>query len=111
MREAARRGPFRLAIIPIGAYEPRDVMASNHVNPEEAMAIFEILNPAYALGIHWGTFQLTFEGINDPPPSDRRLARARGLAPDRFVATEAGRTFSVPRSAGTMSRSAFGRIR
>jgi len=96
VREAARRGPFRLAIIPIGAYEPRDVMASNHVNPEEAMGIFEILNPAHALGMHWGTFQLTFEDINDPPQRIARLARERGLAPNRFVATEAGRTFRVP---------------
>ena len=96
VREAARHGPFRLAIIPIGAYEPRDVMASNHVNPEEAMAIFETLNPAYALGMHWGTFQLTFEGINDPPQRIARLARARGIAPNRFVATEAGQLFSVP---------------
>ena len=95
-RQAARHGPFRLAIIPIGAYEPRDVMASNHVNPEEAMAIFEILNPVQALGMHWGTFQLTFEAIDDPPQRIARLARQRGLAPGRFLATEVGRTFSVP---------------
>jgi len=95
-REAARHGPFRLAIIPIGAYEPRDVMRGSHVNPEEAMRVFEALNPTTALGMHWGTFHLTFEPIDAPPLAIAALARRRGLAPDRFVATEVGRTFRVP---------------
>jgi L-ascorbate metabolism protein UlaG (beta-lactamase superfamily) len=96
---AARHGPFRLAILPIGAYAPRDVMKPNHVNPEEAVAIFERLKPAMALGVHWGTFQLTFEAIDDPPRRLAAAARARGVAPGRFLATEAGRSFSVPRLA------------
>jgi L-ascorbate metabolism protein UlaG (beta-lactamase superfamily) len=93
---AASDGPYRLAILPVGAYAPRDVMQSNHMSPEEAVAVFERLRPAMALGVHWGTFQLTFEAIDDPP---RRLAaalKARGIAPGRFVTTEAGRTFEVP---------------
>jgi L-ascorbate metabolism protein UlaG (beta-lactamase superfamily) len=96
VREAARTGDFRLAIIPIGAYEPRDFMKTNHINPEEAVRIFEALNPTRALGIHWGTFQLTFEPINDPPQRLERLKRERGIAPERFMATEVGRTFRVP---------------
>jgi L-ascorbate metabolism protein UlaG (beta-lactamase superfamily) len=94
--EAARQGPIRLAILPIGAYLPREIMQSNHVDPDESLAVFERLRPTMALGMHWGTFQLTFEPIGDPP---RRLAaalRARGVDPRRFVATEVGRTFSVP---------------
>jgi L-ascorbate metabolism protein UlaG (beta-lactamase superfamily) len=94
--EAAHSGPFRLAILPIGAYLPREVMRSNHMDPDESVAVFERLRPAMALGVHWGTFQLTFEPIGDPP---RRLAaalRVRGIGPRRFVATEVGRTFSVP---------------
>ncbi|MGQ0588101.1 MAG: MBL fold metallo-hydrolase [Sphingosinicella sp.] len=97
-REAAALGPYRLAILPIGAYEPREVMASNHVNPEEAMRVFEILNPVTALGMHWGTFQLTWEPIDDPWRRLAALRRARGLAPGRFVATPVGLTFSVPRA-------------
>ena len=98
--EAGRNGPIRLAILPIGAYEPREVMKSNHVDPVEAVAAFERLQPTMALGVHWGTFQLTFEPIGDPP---RRLAAAlgaRGVDPRRFVATEVGRTFRVPASPG-----------
>ena len=96
VREAARHGPFRLAIVPIGAYEPRDFMRTHHINPEEAVQIFEALNPVRALGVHWGTFQLTFEPIDDPR---RQLAALRGrrrIAADRFVAVEAGTGFSVP---------------
>jgi L-ascorbate metabolism protein UlaG (beta-lactamase superfamily) len=96
VREASRRGPFRLAIIPIGAYEPRDFMKTNHINPEEAVRIFEMLKPAQALGMHWGTFQLTFEAMNDPPRRLEALKRARGIAAERFVATEVGQTFPVP---------------
>jgi len=95
-REAAAHGPFRLAILPIGAYEPRDVMQSNHINPEEAVRIFEILDPAMALGMHWGTIQLTFEAIGDPPRRLAELRRSRGIAPGRFVVTDVGQTFSVP---------------
>ena len=96
VREAGAQGPFRLAIIPIGAYAPRDFMKNNHVNPEEAVRIFEALRPVRALGMHWGTFQLTFEAINEPPRRLEALKRARGIAPGRFVAVQAGRSFTVP---------------
>jgi L-ascorbate metabolism protein UlaG (beta-lactamase superfamily) len=96
VREAAARGPYRLAIIPIGAYEPRDFMKTNHINPQEAVRIFEALNPVRALGVHWGTFQLTFEPISDPPQALARLKQARGIGPERFIATEVGRPFLVP---------------
>ena len=94
--EAAARGPYRLALIPIGAYEPRDFMKSNHVNPEEAVAMFERLDPTAALGIHWGTFQLTFEPIDEPRRKLEALKKARGIAANRFVAVEAGASFRVP---------------
>ena len=96
VREAAAHGPFRLAIIPIGAYEPRDFMRTHHINPEEAVDVFEALSPARALGIHWGTFQLTFEPIDEPRQRLAALRRARGIADDRFVAVEAGQGFDVP---------------
>jgi L-ascorbate metabolism protein UlaG (beta-lactamase superfamily) len=95
-RAAARHGPFRLALIPIGAYEPRDFMRTHHVNPEEAVAIFETFSPVRALGIHWGTFQLTFEPIDQPWQRLEALKRARGIAADRFVAVQAGGGFTVP---------------
>jgi L-ascorbate metabolism protein UlaG (beta-lactamase superfamily) len=96
VEEAAARGPYRLAVIPIGAYEPRDFMKTNHINPEEAVAVFEKLRPTAALGVHWGTFQLTFEGINDPPERLAALRKARGVPETAFRATEVGESFEVP---------------
>jgi L-ascorbate metabolism protein UlaG (beta-lactamase superfamily) len=96
VRAAARHGPFRLLVLPIGAYEPRDFMRTHHINPEEAVAIFEALDPVRALGVHWGTFQLTFEPIDEPWQRLDQLRRARGIADDRFVAVQAGQGFSVP---------------
>jgi len=94
--EAARAGPYRLAIIPIGAWLPRDVMQNSHVGPEEALRIFHALDPAMALAVHWGTFQLAFERIDQPPRRLAALMRQQGVAPGRFLAAEAGRPFSVP---------------
>jgi L-ascorbate metabolism protein UlaG (beta-lactamase superfamily) len=96
VKEAAAKGPYRLAIIPIGAYEPRDFMKTNHINPEEAVRIFEMLDPRAALGVHWGTFQLTFEPIDEPRQRLEALKRSRGIVPARFVAPEAGQSFTVP---------------
>jgi L-ascorbate metabolism protein UlaG (beta-lactamase superfamily) len=96
VREAALHGPFRLAIIPIGAYRPREVMRESHIAPAQALQVFRILDPATALGVHWGTFQLSLEGIDEPPRTLAALARDAGLAPGRFVTTEVGQAFRAP---------------
>ena len=96
VREVARGGPFRLAIIPIGAYEPRDFMRASHIDPAEAVEMFEILRPERAIGVHWGTFQLSFEDIDAPRRELAARLRARNIAPDRFVTVEAGESLDVP---------------
>lgn len=63
---ADRHGPFDLALLPIGAYEPRWFMKEAHMNPEDAVMAYFDLNAENAIGIHFGTFQLTDEGIDDP---------------------------------------------
>ena len=91
-----RFGPPRLAIIPIGAYEPRWFMRDQHVEPFESVAIFEACQARFALAHHWGTFRLTAEAIDDPP---MRLARAltdRGLDAERFRVQRPGDVFDVP---------------
>jgi L-ascorbate metabolism protein UlaG (beta-lactamase superfamily) len=94
-REAAALAPYRLAILPIGAYAPREVMRNSHLNPGEALAVFDILHPTMALGVHWGTFQLGWEAIDAPPRATAALSHGRP-AQDRFVTTEVGQSFRVP---------------
>ena len=96
IRQAAAHGPFRFAIIPIGAYEPRDFMQAHHIDPGEAMRVYEALHPVMGLGVHWGTFQLTFEAIDDPPRRLAALRRAGGAKAQGFIATEPGQGFDVP---------------
>lgn len=55
-----------LAFIPIGAYAPRWFMKAFHINPEEAVQAHLDLGAKSSVGIHFGTFQLTDEGIDDP---------------------------------------------
>ena len=95
--EAARRGPIRLALLPIGAYAPRDVMKPNHVDPAEALDVFERLNPAMALGIHWGTFRLTDEGRDAPPVALAMELDLAGIPAERFVAAEPGGVYDFAR--------------
>jgi hypothetical protein len=69
------------------------------MDPDESVAVLRAAEPGNVpLGVHWGTFQLTFERSAIRRAGWRR-ARARGIDPGRFVATEAGRTFSVPPAA------------
>lgn len=88
----ARLGPADLALLPIGAYEPRWFMREQHCNPAEAVQIHRDLGARASIGMHWGTFPITDEGFDDPP---RELARARaaaGLPPEAFRVCEPGET-------------------
>lgn len=61
-----RLGPFDLAALPIGAYEPEFFMADSHCNPHEAMKIHDDLGSRKSVGIHWGTFPLADEDVCEP---------------------------------------------
>jgi L-ascorbate metabolism protein UlaG (beta-lactamase superfamily) len=90
-----RHGPFRLAILPIGAYEPRWFMRDQHMNPEEAVRAFLDSGAEFALGHHFGTFQLTDEA-RDAPLQALAAARAQaGLAPERFRTLAAGEAWEL----------------
>ena len=88
----ARLGPPDLALLPIGAYEPRWMMAPVHMNPAEAVKAFGDLRARQAIGMHYGVFQLTAEPI-DAPPRDLALALTEaGIPPARFAALDIGAT-------------------
>ncbi len=67
-------GPFDLAAVPIGAYEPRAMMRESHMNPEEAVRAARDLRAKKALGIHFGTFDLSDEPLAEPPLRFRSAA-------------------------------------
>ncbi|KAL7828317.1 hypothetical protein AOLI_G00314690 [Acnodon oligacanthus] len=71
-----RFGPFDLAAIPIGAYLPRGIMKSQHVDPEEAVQIHIDVQAKNSLAIHWGTFALAYElAIIVPVPKKSTYVR------------------------------------
>jgi N-acyl-phosphatidylethanolamine-hydrolysing phospholipase D len=84
--EIARRlGPPDLAALPIGAYEPRAMMGRVHVTPEEAVQAAIDLRAGAALGIHFGTFDLSDEPLDEPPRRFLAEAARVGLAERAFV--------------------------
>jgi N-acyl-phosphatidylethanolamine-hydrolysing phospholipase D len=84
---AARLGPFDLVMLPIGAYEPRWFMRRVHMNPEDAIAAYRALangasDAPPCVAMHWGTFRLTDEPVDEPPARFAQRWREAGL-PDR----------------------------
>ncbi|KAK4146038.1 beta-lactamase superfamily domain-containing protein [Dichotomopilus funicola] len=75
----ALRGPFDLGLIPIGAYKPRFLMSPVHANPYDAVEIFKDTRCRRGMGIHWGTWVLTSEEVEEPPRMLREALRASGI--------------------------------
>ncbi len=95
---ADKHGGFRLAILPIGAYEPRWFMKAQHQNPEEAVEGMRLANAAFAAGHHWGTFQLTNEPVEEPRQQLQEALSASNIALDRFRAMQPGEVWDVPKA-------------
>jgi hypothetical protein len=79
-----RLGPIDLALLPIGAYEPRWFMQSVHMNPAEAVQAHLDLEASESVGMHFGTFQLTTEGIDEPLRALEDACRANNIPRSRF---------------------------
>jgi L-ascorbate metabolism protein UlaG (beta-lactamase superfamily) len=79
-----RLGPIDLALLPIGAYEPRWFMQPVHMNPAEAVQAHLDLDATQSIAMHFGTFQLTTEGIDEPPRALAEACRARDVPLSRF---------------------------
>jgi L-ascorbate metabolism protein UlaG (beta-lactamase superfamily) len=89
-RVRQRHPGLALALLPIGAYEPRWFMRNAHMNPQEAVQALELCGAAEALGHHWGTFRLSNEAV-EQPTADLAVALAgRGIPPARFTAARPG---------------------
>jgi L-ascorbate metabolism protein UlaG (beta-lactamase superfamily) len=90
-----RLGAPDLALLPIGAYEPRWFMAPQHCNPAEAVQIHRDLGARRSIAMHWGAFQLTDEAREDPAQALADARAAAGLTADQFQVLQPGATLSL----------------
>ena len=83
---AAARGtrPVRFAVLPIGAIKLHGAASGNHIDPVEA------------LGVHWGTFELTSEGTNGPSGLLKATLAANRIDAARFRTIESGQSWDIP---------------
>ena len=111
VEQAARYGPYRLAILPIGAFRfvPGQMAIGSHMGPVEAVRVFDGLGAQVALPVHWGTFRLSFEGYDTPPKMLGLLMRCTGTDPARFAAHDIGVPWEVP-AAGAAGRVDLARL-
>src|SRR6202047_4565330 len=89
-RARERHGPFKLAILPIGAYEPRWFMRDQHMNPAEAVQAYTDCGAELGLAHHYGTFQLTDEAIDAPLIALAGALKAAGIPAERLRALRPG---------------------
>ena len=92
---AEAHGPLRLAILPIGAYEPRWFMRDQHMNPADAVKALADCGAERALAHHHGTFQLTDEAIDAPARALGEALDAANLPHERFVVLKPGQVVEI----------------
>lgn len=90
-------GGFDLALLPIGAYAPRWFMQGEHMDPADAVKAFQDVRASKAIGVHWGTFELTDEPLDEPPKKLAQALHAANLKPDAFVVMRHGQTLRLGR--------------
>jgi L-ascorbate metabolism protein UlaG (beta-lactamase superfamily) len=90
-----RYGPVDLALLPIGAYEPRWFMKAIHMNPAEAVCAHADLEARRSIGMHFGTFRLAHEGIADPVAALEKELEGRQVPCDSFRTLEFGESFRL----------------
>jgi len=93
VREKA--GAPDVALLPIGAYEPRWFMKEHHMNPEDAVMAHKDLGAKKSIGMHFGTFQLTDEGIDAPIDALKEARQKYGLADENFITLDIGESLSL----------------
>src|SRR6202012_4135971 len=94
-RVAEAHGSLRLAILPIGAYEPRWFMKDQHMNPSDAVQALADCGAAQALAHHHGTFQLTDEAIDAPAIALTEALDAAKVPREKFALLKPGQVFEI----------------
>jgi len=87
-----RLGPPDLAAVPVGAYRPPEIMKPVHVTPEEALRGARDMEAKRVVAMHFGTFDLADEPLDEPPARFRAEAARLGLGDDRAWVLKVGET-------------------
>jgi N-acyl-phosphatidylethanolamine-hydrolysing phospholipase D len=92
-KEIGKRFPhIDLGLIPIGAYYPREIFGRYHIDPREAVIVHGEVGAKQSIGIHWGTFKLTQEPLDEPPTLLAHEVASAGLPVDEFSTMKIGET-------------------
>lgn len=94
-RARERHGPFRAAMLPIGAYEPRWFMQDQHMNPQDAVQALADCGAEMAFAHHHGTFQLTNEPIDAPPLALAEALSAANVPAEKFRVLKPGEVAAI----------------
>ena len=70
-------------------------MKQSHINPEESVRILQDINSRYSVAIHWGTFILTDEPVDEPPQRLKNALAKKGIPNERFFLMQHGETRSL----------------
>lgn len=106
-----RAGPFDLALVAIGAYEPRSIMKAVHVTPEEAVEVLRKIGARSAIGMHWGTIALTPENPFDAPTRFRQAAKDQGFGEANAVTLRIGESRDLSKNTLNPSPPGVGGVR
>ncbi len=87
---ARDHGPFRLALLPIGAYEPRWFMRHHHMNPADAVRVHRLLGGPPTIALHYGTFRLSDEGYGEPVQDLATALATQQVAAEVFRVVQPG---------------------
>ncbi|MBU1219353.1 MBL fold metallo-hydrolase [Myxococcota bacterium] len=89
-------GPMRFSMLPIGAYKPRWFMKPVHMNPSDALNAHFVLKSFRSMAIHFGTFPLADEGINEPIREMSVLLNSNRISPTVFIIPVEGVALNIP---------------
>jgi L-ascorbate metabolism protein UlaG (beta-lactamase superfamily) len=90
-KEIARRiSPVRLAFLPIGAYKPEWFMAPIHTSPEDAVKIHQIINSSETVSMHFGTFSMADDGMEEPVEELKKVLESQGIQADQIHVVKEG---------------------
>jgi L-ascorbate metabolism protein UlaG (beta-lactamase superfamily) len=91
----AKCGPFKVSLLPIGAYKPGWFMAPIHVSPEESVKIHTDLKSPLSVAMHFGTFPLADDGSDDPVRDLKNAIDERRIPDSEFVVLKEGEPFVI----------------